>query len=406
MLKKRIYLDYAATTSVDTKVLKEMLPYFSKKFGNSFSVHSWGQEAAVAVDKAREQIIKFLGATEAREIVFTSGATEANNWMIGGAIKAIKNDWKRSGQEAKPLHIIISSIEHHCVLNSGKASAEEGIKVSFVPVNKDGLIDPEDIEKALTPETVLVSIMYANNEVGTIQPIKEIGDIIKKNNEARLRNKERRILFHTDAVQAANYLNCKVDYLGVDFLTLSAHKIYGPKGIGCLYIRKGARIAPGLYGGEQEWNLRAGTHNVSGIVGMGKAIELIETRKKDIPKLKKLRDNLIDGVLKTIPNAILNGSREFRLPHNANFSFPGVEGESLIMSLDMEGIAASTGSACSSASLEPSHVLTAMGIPPEIAHASLRLTLGKDTKKSDTDFVLKTLPIIIARLRKISGYKK
>lgn len=405
MPKKRIYLDHAATTPVDAKVLKEMLPYFSKKFGNSFSVHSWGQEAAIAVDKARNQIIKFLGASEAREIVFTSGATEANNWVISGVAKAIKNDLRKSGRENTPIHIITSSIEHHCVLNSSKSSEEEGIRVTFIPVNKEGLVDPHDIEKAITSETVLVSIMYANNEVGTIQPIREIGEIIKKANEKRLQNKERKILFHTDAVQAANYLNCDVNYLGVDFLTLSAHKIYGPKGIGCLYIRKGARIAIGQYGGEQEWNLRAGTHNVPGIVGMGKAIELIEKRKKDIPKIKKMRDKLIDGILRTMPNSQLNGSREFRLPHNANFSFPGVEGESLIMSLDMEGIAASTGSACSSASLEPSHVLTSMGIPPEIAHASLRLTLGKDTKNSDIDYALKTLPVIIARLRKISGYR-
>lgn len=405
MPKKRVYMDYAATTPVDPKVLKEMMPYFNKKFGNPFSVHSWGQEAAVAVDKARAQIIKLLGATESREIVFTSGATEANNWVISGIVQLIREDLKTSGKKDFTPHIITTTIEHHCVLNSSKAAELEGVKVTFVPVNHEGLIDPADVEKAITPQTVLISIMYANNEVGTIQPIEKVGEIVKKVNETRVQNKERKILFHTDAVQAANYLDCNVDHLGVDLLTLSGHKIYGPKGIGALFIRRGTRIAPGLYGGEQEWNLRAGTHNVPGIVGLGKAIELIASRKKNIPKMKKLRDKLIDRALKCAPGAQLNGSREFRLPNNANFSFPGVEGESLIMSLDMEGIAASTGSACSSASLEPSHVLTSMGIPAETAHASLRLTLGKDTKESEINYVLKVLPEIIERLRKISGYR-
>lgn len=406
-MPKRIYLDNAATTPVDPAVLKEMMPYFSKKFGNPFSVHSFGQEAKVAIDNAREQVAKFLGAS-AEEIFFTSGATESNNWSINGILRSFKDSTtaqKMAKIGAFSPHFIISAIEHHCVLNSALAAHKSGAKLTIIRPKKDGAVDKDEVAGAITDETVFVSTMYVNNEVGTIQPIKEIGEIVKNiKTERQTKGNKLPLYFHTDAVQAANYLNCNVDYLGVDLLSLSAHKFYGPKGTGILYVRRGTKIGPSQYGGEQESNLRAGTHNVPGIVGLGKAISLIEKHKKSLPKMKKLRDKLIGGVLE-IPGSQLNGSAESRTPNNANFSFRGVEGESLIISLDMAGIAASTGSACSSASLEPSHVLTAMGIPAEIAHGSLRLTLGKDTTDADINYVLKTLPPIIERLRKISGRK-
>lgn len=402
-MSKRIYLDNAATTPVDPAVLKEMMPYFSQKFGNPFSVHSFGQEAKVAIDNAREQVAKFLGA-KSEEIYFTSGATESNNWAVNGILKAVKSSAaaEKIGGAFQP-HIITSAFEHHCVLNSSLASEKAGARLSLIKPKTDGVISAQDIAKEITDATVLISIMYVNNEVGTIQPTKEIGEIVKKvKAERAAKGNKLPLYFHTDAVQAINYLNCNVDYLGVDLLSLSAHKFYGPKGTGILYVRRGTRIAPSQYGGEQESNMRAGTHNVPGIVGLGKAISLIEKHKKSLPKMKKLRDKLISEVLK-IEGSQLNGSRELRTPNNANFSFRGVEGESLIISLDMAGIAGSTGSACSSASLEPSHVLTAMGIPAEVAHASLRLTLGKDTTEADMDYVIKTLPLVIERLRKISG---
>jgi len=400
-MPKHIYLDNAATTPVDPAVLKEMMPYFSKKFGNPFSVHSFGQEAKVAIDNAREQVAKFLGA-KAEEIYFTSGATESNNWAVGGIISAVNSDSRFQKPSFSP-HIIISAMEHHCVLNTSLARQKGGAKLTVIRPKNNGVVNVNEIAEAIGNETVLVSIMYVNNEVGTIQPIKEIGEVVKRvKSERAAAGNKLPLYFHTDAVQAANYLDCKVDSLGVDLLTLSAHKIYGPKGVGCLYIRRGTKIGPSQYGGEQESNLRAGTHNVPGIVGLGKAVSLIEEHKKSLPKMKKLRDKLMSEVLK-IPGSQLNGSADLRTPNNANFSFRGIEGESLIISLDMAGIAGSTGSACSSASLEPSHVLTAMGIPAEIAHGSLRLTLGKDTTEADINYAIKTLPPIIERLRKISG---
>jgi len=390
---KKIYLDYAATTPADKEVVEEMMPYFSDKFGNPSSIHTFGQEALEAVDKARAQIAEFLHCSP-REIIFTSGATESNNMAIKGTLKA---------SQAKDPHIITSSVEHHCVLNSCEVLKKEGVDVTFLKVDKDALVDPENLRKTIKKDTILVSIMYANNEVGTIEPIFEIGKILKEVNNDREKKHLPKVYFHVDAVQAANYLDCNVDSLGVDYLSLSGHKIYGPKGIGILYIRRGTRIRSIQQGGEQEYNLRAGTHNVPGIVGFGKAVALIPKHRERMPEIKALRDRLISGIENSIPNAKLNGSREKRLPHNANFSFKGVEGESLLMMLDQEGIAVSTGSACSSASLEPSHVLMAMGIPPEIAHASIRFTLGKDTTKKEIEFVLKVLPEKIKRLREISG---
>ena len=402
MSTKRIYLDNAATTPVDPAVLKEMMPYFSKKFGNPFSVHSFGQEAKVAIDNAREQVANFLGAN-AEEVFFTSGATESNNWTVNGILTKVKASMAEKPESAFTPHIITSAFEHHCVLNSSLASEKSGVKLSLIKPKSDGVVKAEDIAKEITDTTVLISIMYVNNEVGTIQPIKEIGEIVKKvKAERTAKGNKIPLYFHTDAVQAANYLNCNVDYLGVDLLTISAHKIYGPKGVGALYVRRGTRIAPSQHGGEQESNMRAGTHNVPGIVGLGKAASLISKHQKSLPKMKKLRDKLVAEIMK-INGTQINGSIEFRTPNNANFSFRGIEGESLIISLDMAGIAGSTGSACSSASLEPSHVLTSMGIPPEVAHASLRLTLGKDTTEQEINYVIKTLPVIIERLRKISG---
>ena len=399
---KKIYLDHAATTPMDKKVLDKMMPYFSQKFGNPSSIHQFGQEALEAVNKARQQVADFLDCSSP-EIVFTSGATESNNMTIKGIIKA---------SNIRNPHIITSSIEHHCVLDSCKEAEKEGVEISYLKVDKYGIINLEDLKNAIKENTILISIMYANNEVGTIEPIAEIGEILGKINLEREKNKLPKIYFHTDAVQAINYLDCDVDNLGVDLLSLSGHKIYGPKGVGVLYIKQGTKIKSIQNGGEQENNLRAGTHNVPGIVGLGEAIFLIpvETRQRlvsttgnKIKEIKKLRDYFIDEVLKNIPDSQLNGSKEFRLPHNINISFKGVEGESLLMMLDQEGIAVSTGSACSSTSLEPSHVLTAMGIPPEIAHASIRFTLGKDTTKENLDYVLKVLVEKIEKLREISG---
>lgn len=390
---KKIYLDYAATTPLDKKVLSEILPYFSEKFGNPSSIHQYGQEALEAVEKARLQVADFLGCGSS-EIIFTSGATESNNLAIKGILRA---------SQVENPHIITSSIEHHCVLNTCKTVQKEGGEVTFLKVNQEGILDLENLKKAIKDNTIFISVMYANNEVGVIEPIAEIGKLLKEINSEREEKKLPKIYFHTDAVQAVNYLDCEVDNLGVDLLSLSGHKIYAPKGVGVLYVRKGTRIKSIQQGGEQENNFRAGTHNVSGIVGIGKAISLVlENRKKTI-ETKKLRDYFIDNVLENIPDSKLNGSLEFRLPHNINFSFKGLEGESLLMMLDREGISVSTGSACSSASLSPSHVLSAMGIPPEVAHASIRFTLGKETTKEEVDFTLKTLIEKNKRLREISG---
>ena len=391
---KKIYLDYAASTPVDKEVLNEMMPYFSEKFGNPSSIHQIGQEATEAIDKARQQVADFLHC-KTNEIIFTSGATESNNLAIKGLLRAT---------QAENPHIITSAIEHHCVLNSCQIAQEDKIAdVSFVKVSKEGIIDPEDIKNAIKKDTILVSIMYGNNEVGTIQPIAEIGKMIKEMNKDRESNKLPKIYFHTDAVQAINYLDCNVELLGVDLLSLSGHKIHGPKGIGVLYVKRGTKIRSTQQGGEQEYNLRAGTHNVPGIIGIGKAISLVLKNKGKTEEIKKLRDYMISEILKNIPNSRLNGSKEFRLPHNINISFKGVEGESLLMMLDQEGISVSTGSACSSASLAPSHVLSAMEVPPEIAHASIRFTLGKDTTKDDIDYTLKILIEKVKKLREISG---
>jgi len=398
---KKIYLDYVATTPVDKEVLKAVLPYFSEKFGNAMSIHSFGQDALEAIDKARQQAADFLNCSPS-EIVFTSGATESNNLAIKGVAMSYgaKFNFKVNG---KP-HIITTPFEHHCVLDVCKTLEKEGkIELSYLPVYKDGIVKIEDIKKLIKKNTILISVMYVNNEIGTLQPIAEIGKIVKKVNAER-KESEFPLLFHTDGTQGINYFDSDVEKLGVDLLSFSGHKIYSPKGIGILYIRKNSPIKRIQDGGDQEFKMRAGTHNVSGIVGIGKAIEILKKNKsKDTKKIKSLRDCLISKVLKEIPNSHLNGSLEKRSPNNANFRFDGVEGEGLVLSLDMEGVAASTSSACSSGALEPSHVLLAIGLQPEQAHGSLRLSLSKYTTKKEIDEAVKILKKTVKHLRQISG---
>jgi cysteine desulfurase len=392
---KYIYFDHSATTPIDKEVLAAMRPYLNNSFGNPSSLYGLGQKARQGIEDAREKIAKFLNC-ENEEVFFTSGATESNNLAILGLIKKIK----RQNNDRK-IHIIASQIEHPAVLEVFNELKKEGIEVTYLPVAKDGLARVDDLKKAIKRETVLVSIMYVNNEVGTIQPISESGKFLKEINKKR--KAEEKIYFHTDAVQAANYCDCRVDFLGVDMLSLSGHKIYGPKGVGALYIRKGTPILPLVYGGHQEKSLRSGTENVAGIVGMGKAIEMIN--KKDGERIKKMRNRVVNELLKKIPETIFNGDLEKRIPSNANFCFKNVEGESILLMLDMEGIAVSTGSACSSGSLKPSHVLLAMGVPQEVSHGSVRITLGKDNTAKEVDKLLKVLPLIIKKLRDISPIK-
>jgi len=399
---KRIYLDYAATTPVDKKVLDSMLPYFSEKFGNASSLHSFGMEASEAVEKARQVTADFFEVDNKEEIIFTSGATESNNLAIKGVVKAYYT--KPENRNIKP-HIITTVFEHHCVLHTIKKLEKEGlIEATYVAPQKDGVIRVEEVKKAIQPNTILVTVMYVNNEIGTVQPIMQIGKIVKEAN--RLRAKNYQLIFHTDATQAVNYFDCNVKKLGVDLMSMSAHKIYGPKGVGALYVKKGTPIKMIQDGGAQENGMRAGTLNSTGIVGLGTAISGImnyELRIKNSKKITELRDYLIEKVLKEIPKTKLNGSRRKRSPNNANFSFSDVEGESLLIMLDAAGIAASTGSACSSGSLSPSHVLMSLGMKAEEAHGSLRLTLGKQTTKKEIDETVKQLKKIITDLRKISG---
>ena len=393
MKKKEIYLDNAATTPVDSAVLKKMQPYFNEKYGNASSVHSAGDLARNGMEKARQQIATFLNCLS-EEIYFTSGATESDNWIIQGIIeKANDNDFK------KP-HIIISVLEHKAILEPVLILEKKGlVEVTLLKVSNDGLIDTEEVLKEIKKNTVLISIMYANSEIGTIQPIKQIGQLIKEVNAKR----ENKIVFHTDAVQAINYLNCNVEYLNVDALSLSGHKIYGPKGIGALYLKKGIEIGSLLKGGGHERGLRSGTENIPGIVGLGEAINLVIKKQKDNIKIKTLRNKLITGIIKDIPNVQLNGSLEYRLPNNIHFSFIGIEGEGLLIELSEKNIYVSTGSACASHSLKSSHVLSAIGLSDEESHSSVRFTLGRQTNSNDIDYVLKVLVKAVNRLRKISG---
>jgi cysteine desulfurase len=396
-MNKKIYLDYAATTPVDMEVLKTMLPYFSDEFGNASSIHYFGRNAADAVTAARENLAHFFKCTE-EEIIFTSGATESNNLAIKGVLRAYEKDKKNKGKIA---HIITTVFEHSCVLKACQELEKEGrAEVTYLPVYSEGIIKPADLEKAIKENTLLVTVMYVNNEIGSVQPIAQIGKLLAKINAKR----EEKIIFHTDATQAVAYFDTNVKRLSVDLLSMSAHKIYGPKGVGVLYVKKGTRITQIQDGGAQEFALRAGTLNSTGIIGLGKAIEVLAKNKpKETKKIKELRDYLIKKVLKEIPSVRLNGSRSKRSPNNANFSFSDVEGESLLLYLDAEGMAVSTGSACSSGSLSPSHVLLALGLKPEQAHGSLRISLGKYTTKKELIIFISKLKKVLEKLRKVSG---
>ena len=374
-------MDHSATTAVDPAVREAMLPYFSEKFGNPSSLYTIGREARRAIEASRQKVADLISAKK-EEIIFTGSGTESDNLAIKGI--ALRN--RKKGD-----HIITSSIEHHAVLHTCKYLEKNGFKVTYLPVSKDGIVNPADVEKAITPQTILITVMHANNEIGTIQPIEEIGRIAK----------EKDIFFHTDAVQTAGKIPVNVDALGVSLLSISAHKIYGPKGVGALYMRKGTVVEPQLHGGGHERNIRSSTENVPGIVGFGKACELARERLPDETKIAVLRDSLIKGVLE-IKDSYLNGHPTKRLPNNANFRFSYIEGESMILNLDMKGVAASTGSACSSTSLEPSHVLMAIGLKAEDAHGSLRLTLGRENTQEDVDYVISVLPDIVNKLRMIS----
>ena len=378
-----IYLDNAATTKTAPEVVEAMLPYFSELYGNPSSVYQFSQKSKEAIAASRETIAGALGA-KPEEIYFTAGGTEADNWAIKAAAEAYR---------AKGNHIITSKIEHHAVLHTCQWLEKQGYEVTYLDVDESGIVKLDQLKKAVRPETILISIMFANNEIGTIQPVKEIGQIAR----------EHGILFHTDAVQAFGQIPIQVDELGIDMLSSSGHKLNGPKGIGFLYIRKGVKIRSFIHGGAQERKRRAGTENVPGIVGYGAAVErAVRTMEERTAMERKLRDHLIDRVLHEVPYTRLNGHRTRRLPNNANFSFQFVEGESLLIMLDMEGICGSSGSACTSGSLDPSHVLLAIGLPHEIAHGSLRLTLSEETTEEELDYVVETIKKIVEKLRGMS----
>ena len=382
-MDRLIYLDNAATTKTAPEVVEAMLPYFSESYGNPSSVYSFASKNKDAVTEQREVIARALGA-KSNEIYFTAGGTESDNW----ALKATAEAYASRGK-----HIITTKIEHHAILHTGEYLEGRGFEVTYLDVDDKGFVRPEDVEAAIRPDTILISVMFANNEIGTIEPIKEIGEIARRHN----------VLFHTDAVQAFGQVPINVDELGVDMLSASGHKLNGPKGIGFLYIRKGVKIRSFIHGGAQERKRRAGTENVPGIIGLGKAVErAVATMAERSAKEIGLRDHLISRVLEEIPYCRLNGDPADRLPNNANFSFRFIEGESLLIMLDMKGICASSGSACTSGSLDPSHVLLAIGLPHEIAHGSLRLTLGEETTREDIDYVVDSLKEIVARLREMS----
>lgn len=383
MMSKLIYLDNAATTKTAPEVVEAMLPYFTEYYGNPSSVYSFASKSKEAVTRQREIIADVLGA-KANEIYFTAGGTESDNWAIKAAAEAY---------EGKGKHIITSRIEHHAVLHTCEYLEKRGFEVTYLDVDENGMIDPEKLEEEIRPDTILISIMFANNEIGTIEPVKEIGEIAKKHG----------ILFHTDAVQAFGQVPIRVDELNIDMLSASGHKLNGPKGIGFLYIRKGLRLKNFVHGGAQERKRRAGTENVPGIVGLGTAVErAVRTMKERTEKETEVRNYLIERVLKEIPYTKLNGHPTDRLPNNANFSFRFIEGEAMLLSLDMVGICGSSGSACTSGSLDPSHVLLAIGLPHEIAHGSLRLTLNEEITKEDIDYVVENLKRIIENLRNMS----
>ena len=383
MTDRLIYLDHAATTPVKPEVLEAMLPYFSQKFGNASSIYTLGRESKKAIEEARDRTAAALGA-QSKEIFFTGSGTEADNWAIKGVAYANRQ---------KGNHIITTAIEHHAILHTCQYLESDGFEVTYLPVDENGLVTPDAVKAAIKPGTILITVMFANNEIGTIQPISEIGKVAR----------EKGVYFHTDAVQAVGNVRINVEEMNIDLLSLSAHKFYGPKGIGALYIRKGTKITSFLHGGAQERGRRASTENVAAVVGLGKAIEMASKNVDEYnKKLLALRDHAIEEIQKNIPFVRLNGDRNSRLPGNVNFSFEFIEGESLLLMLDMKGIAASSGSACTSGSLDPSHVLLAIGLPHEIAHGSLRLTFGEENTREELDYVLETLPAIVQRLREMS----
>lgn len=380
---RKVYLDNAATTALSPKVLEKMMPYLTDTYGNASSPHSFGQTARIGVEHAREQVARAINA-DPSEIVFTGCGTESDNTVLFG----VAERYAKKGD-----HIITTNVEHHAILHSCAALEKKGIKVTYLPVDKDGLVTPEQVRDAITDKTILVSVMFANNEVGTIMPIPEIAAVCH----------EKGVLFHTDAVQAAGHIPIDVKAMGIDMLSISGHKFHGPKGVGVLYERKGIHLPSYIIGGEQEKGRRAGTENVAGIVGLGEALELAVTNMSETSaRMTRMRDRLIEGIEATIPEVKLNGHRTKRLPNNVNFSIKYIEGESILLMLDMAGIAASSGSACTSGSLDPSHVLLALGLTHEVAHGSVRMTLGDDTTDEDIDYVLETLPKVAHRLRAMS----
>lgn len=383
MEKTFIYMDHAATTALKPEVLEEMMPFLTNKFGNPSSIYSIGRESKVAIENSRGKVASSLGA-QPKEIFFTGSGTEADNWAIKGVSYANRE---------KGNHIITTSIEHHAVFNTCKYLEKNGFEVTYLPVDQYGLITPEQVQQAIRPETILVSIIFANNEIGTIQPIAEIGKITREKN----------VYFHTDAVQAVGSVDIDVESMNIDLLSFSAHKFYGPKGIGGLYVKKGIKITSFIHGGGQEKGQRASTENIAGIVGIGKAIELATSNiKENNKKLIALRDKTIEELTDKVPFIRLNGHRTKRLPGNVNISFEFIEGESLLLMLDAKGIAASSGSACTSGALDPSHVLLAIGLPHEIAHGSLRLTFGHENTQEDVNYLLEVLPPIVEKLRQMS----
>lgn len=380
---RQVYLDYSATTPVKKEVLDEMIPYFTEHYGNPSSLYSIAQESKEALELARGRVAKLINA-DTSEVFFTAGGSESDNWALEGVVDALKD---------KENHIITTKIEHHAILHTAEFLEKHGIDVTYVGIGEDGRVDPKEIEDAITDKTVLISVMYVNNEIGTIQPIEEIAAIAKKHG----------ITFHTDAVQALGNVHIDVKAQGIDLMSMSSHKIYGPKGIGAMYIKKGTKISNLIHGGAQESKKRAGTENLPGIVGFGKAAELAyENLDKHIKEVGELRDYFVEQVTTKIPDTIVNGSMEYRHPGNANISFEYIEGESMLILLDLNGISVSTGSACSSKSLTPSHVLSALGIPVEKIHGTLRFTVGDFTTKEDIDYVVGVLIEIVEKLRKLS----
>ncbi|MGN0798940.1 MAG: cysteine desulfurase NifS [Christensenellales bacterium] len=380
---RKVYLDNAATTALSPKVLEQMMPYLTTIFGNPSSPHSFGQEARRGVEHARDQVAKALNALP-EEIIFTGCGTESDNTVLFGVAERYKS---------KGNHIITTNVEHHAILHTCEALEKRGIEVTYLPVDENGMVTAEQVANAITDKTILVSIMFANNEVGTIMPIAEIGKVCR----------ERGVLFHTDAVQAVGHVPIDVKAMNIDMLSMSAHKFHGPKGVGALYMKKGIRLPAYVMGGAQERNRRAGTENVAGVVGLGAAIELAtQNLEESAARMTKLRDKLIAGIAERIPEVKLNGHPTLRLPNNVNYSIKYIEGESILLMLDMNGIAASSGSACTSGSLDPSHVLLALGLSHEIAHGSVRLTLSDETTEEDIDYVLEVLPKVAERLRAMS----